>query len=224
MKDGKLIVFEGIDGSGKSTQYSLLCEALRKKGMEFKNIVFPQYSEESSALIKMYLRGEFGDKPGEVNAYAASSFFAVDRYASFKKTWGEYYFNGGLIVTDRYTTSNAVHQASKLRKGQRGEFFSWLYDFEYNKLGMPAPDKVIYMDVSLEVSCQQLRKREEATGTNADIHEKDRAYLENCLDAARDACKYYGWDRLNCLDGNGKMRPLEDIHAEVLRKLADIFV
>ena len=132
---GKLIVFEGVDGSGKSTQYKMLCKKLTDRGIPFRNLVFPRYSEPSSALIRMYLAGEFGDKPGDVNAYAASAFFAVDRYASFVQDWREYYRSGGLIVTDRYTTSNAVHQAGKLPPEERGEFLRWLSEFEYDRLG-----------------------------------------------------------------------------------------
>ena len=123
---GKLIVFEGVDGSGKSTQYKILCDRLKAQGMTFRNLVFPRYSEPSSTLIRMYLGGQFGDKPGDVNAYAASTFFAVDRYASYVQDWREYYQADGLIVTDRYTTSNAVHQASKLPQEEREEFLHWL--------------------------------------------------------------------------------------------------
>ena len=135
---GKLIVIEGTDGSGKSTQFRLLTQRLNQEGKAFEQLVFPQYSEPSSALIRMYLGGEFGTHPGDVNAYAASAFFAVDRYASFQKVWGQYYKDGGLIVSDRYTTSNAVHQASKEPEEKRADFLAWLYDFEYDNLGFPA--------------------------------------------------------------------------------------
>lgn len=212
---GKLIVFEGVDGSGKSTQYSLLCAALETAGTDFRKLVFPQYSEPSSALIRMYLAGEFGSSPSDVNAYAASAFFAVDRYASYKKSWGEYYEAGGLIVTDRYTTSNAVHQASKLPKGERSEFFRWLGDFEYARLGLPRPDAVIFLDVSLEASLGQLRLREKETSTSADIHEKDAGYLQNSIEAARQAAGEMGWHTINCLR-DGAMRSIESIHTEIM--------
>lgn len=214
MSRGKLIVFEGIDGSGKSTQYKLACGVLADRGTEFVNLVFPQYSEESSALIRMYLAGEFGSQPQSVNAYAASAFFAVDRYASYKKSWGEYYENGGLIVTDRYTTSNAVHQASKLPENERKAFFDWLYDFEYKKMGLPVPDMVIFMDIDVETAQRQMRMREDITGTSADIHEKDSKYLKNCAEAAADAAEFYGWKRISCTQNN-KMRSIESIQAEV---------
>ena len=137
---GKLIVFEGTDGSGKSTQFQALCARVEQTGTPFRRLVFPQYQEPSSALIRMYLGGEFGSRPGDVNPYAASAFYAVDRYASLKKVWGEYYSQGGLILTDRYTTSNAVHQGAKCAPQERPAFLGWLDDFEHDKLGLPRAD------------------------------------------------------------------------------------
>ena len=137
---GRLIVFEGTDGSGKSTQFARLCARLDGMGRSYQKLVFPQYDQPSSALIRMYLGGEFGTHPSDVNPYAASAFYAVDRYASLKKVWGDYYENGGLVLTDRYTTSNAVHQAVKCTPEDRGDFLRWLDDFEHNKMGLkPAP-------------------------------------------------------------------------------------
>ena len=156
---GKLIVIEGTDGSGKSTQFKALTQRLSQEGKEFKTLVFPQYNEPSSALIRMYLGGEFGEKPSDVNAYAASAFYAVDRYASYKKGWGQWYENGGLIVSDRYTTSNAVHQASKEPIDAQGEYLRWLYEFEYDRLGLPRPDLTIYLDVPTEYTEKLLRGR-----------------------------------------------------------------
>ncbi|NMA38142.1 MAG: thymidylate kinase, partial [Papillibacter sp.] len=206
--------FEGIDGSGKSTQCRLLCQQLKDKGVDFKNIVFPQYEEPSSALLKMYLNGVFGSDPSSVNAYAASTFFAVDRYASYKLVWGKYYEEGGLIITDRYTTSNAVHQAAKVPPDERADFYRWLYDFEFNKMGLPAPDAVLYFDISLESSVSQLRHREAETGVKADIHEGDNTHLLNSLMSAREAAKIYGWKTINCME-NGLMRSIESINREV---------
>ena len=177
---GKLIVIEGTDGSGKSTQFKLLTERLRREGREFQQLVFPQYAEPSSALIRMYLGGEFGTHPSDVNAYAASAFYAVDRFASYKKVWGEYYEQGGLIVSDRYTTSNAVHQASKEPEETRGEFLKWLYEFEYDRLGLPKPDLIIYLDVPTDFTEKLMRRREADTNTTADIHEQDLEYLATC--------------------------------------------
>ena len=123
---GKLIVFEGTDGTGKSTQYARACERLEAQNVRFEKIKFPQYDEPSSALIKMYLAGEFGSDPDAINPYAASTFYAVDRYAGFARGWKDFYDKGGLIVCDRYTTSNAVHQGSKLEGEKQAEFFTWL--------------------------------------------------------------------------------------------------
>ena len=211
---GKLIVIEGTDGSGKSTQFRLLTEAVAGAGYEFRKLVFPQYQEESSALIRMYLGGQFGDKPSDVNAYAASAFYAVDRYASYKKVWGEWYEQGGLVLSDRYTTSNAVHQASKEPEEKQGEFLRWLYEFEYDKLGLPRPDLTIYLDVPTEYTEKLMRSREAATGTHADIHEQDLAYLATCRKMGRAAAAYYGWTVIHCVR-DGEMRTIEDIHQEI---------
>lgn len=216
---GKLIVLEGTDGSGKSTQFRLLTERLVRDRREFQKLVFPQYSEPSSALIRMYLGGEFGSNPSDVNAYAASAFYAVDRYASFKKVWGQWYGDGGLIVSDRYTTSNAVHQASKEPPENREPFLKWLYEFEYDKLGLPAPDLVLYLDVPTAFTEAMMRRREQDTNTHADIHEQDMAYLATCRETGRAAARYYGWTVINCIK-DGTMRTIEDIHEEIYRHVA----
>lgn len=213
---GKLIVLEGTDGSGKSTQFRLLTEHLTRDGRQFRQLVFPQYSEPSSALIRMYLAGDFGDKPSDVNGYAASAFYAVDRYASFKRDWGEWYAGGGLVLSDRYTTSNAVHQASKEPAETQGEFLRWLYEFEYEKLGLPRPDLTIYLDVPTEFTEKLMRHREQSTHTQADIHEKDLDYLATCRQTGRAAAEYYGWTVIQCVR-DGKMRGIEDIHEEIYR-------
>jgi len=214
MMQGKLIVMEGIDGSGKSTQYQKLCEHLLADGTEFRHIVFPRYQEESSALIRAYLGGQFGKDPGDVNAYAASTFFAVDRFASFQTDWGAYYRNGGLVLSDRYTTSNACHQGSKVPEGERQQFLDWLYDFEFRLMGLPRPDLVLYLDIDIETSRRQMAARQEETDTTADIHEQNFAYLSECLTAGHYAAEHYGWKRIRCVE-NGKMRGIEDIHQEI---------
>lgn len=213
---GKLIVIEGTDGSGKSTQFKALTQRLQQEGHEFKTLVFPQYSEPSSALIRMYLGGEFGTHPSDVNAYAASAFYAVDRYASYKKDWGQWYQDGGLIVSDRYTTSNAVHQASKEAPGDQGTFLKWLYEFEYDKLGLPRPDLTIYLDVPTAFTEKLMRHREAQTNTHADIHEQDLSYLATCRETGRAAAKFYGWNIIQCVE-DGQMRSIEDIHEEIYR-------
>lgn len=211
---GKLIVFEGTDGSGKSTQFALLAKRLEAEQIGFQRLRFPQYEEPSSALIRMYLGGAFGDDPEAVNAYAASTFYAVDRYASYQCVWKDYYQGGGLVVSDRYTTSNAVHQGSKVPEGERAEFFRWLYDLEYDRMGLPRPDLVVLLDMPVELSEQLMRKREQSTGTHADIHERDEDYLKKCRDVALHAAKYYGWRTVSCAK-NGAIRGVEDIHEEV---------
>lgn len=176
---GKLIVFEGIDGCGKSVQYQRLCDRLTAAGRDFRRVRFPRYDNPSATLVKMYLGGEFGDDPSAVNAYAASTFYAVDRYASYMTDdWGHHYNNGGLVLMDRYTTSNAVHQGSKLPEEQLPEFFDWLYDLEYHRLGLPRPDLVLYLDVDVPTSLERMAQRRAADGSQADIHEKDAGYLE----------------------------------------------
>jgi dTMP kinase len=211
---GKLIVIEGTDGSGKSTQFRMLWEHLKEDGVSFEHIVFPRYQEESSALIRMYLGGQFGDKPSDVNAYTASAFFAVDRFASYKMDWGKWYEEGGLVLSDRYTTSNAVHQASKEPEEKQGDFLKWLYDFEYDKLGLPRPDLTIYLDVPTDFTEKLLRSREADTNTTADIHEKDMAYLATCRNTGRKAAQFYGWTLIQCVK-DGQMRSIEDIHEEI---------
>ena len=213
---GKLIVIEGTDGSGKSTQFKLLTDRVTAEGHRFQKLVFPQYAEPSSALIRMYLGGEFGTNPSDVNAYAASAFYAVDRYASYKKVWGDWYENGGLVLSDRYTTSNAVHQASKEPEEKQGEFLQWLYEFEYDRLGLPRPDLTIYLDVPTDFTEKMMRSREAATNTKADIHEQDLEYLATCRRTGRAAAAFYGWTVIDCVK-DGVMRSIEDIHEEIYR-------
>ena len=220
MGKGKLIVLEGIDGSGKSAQYRRLCARLENDGIGYHHIVFPRYEKDSSALIRMYLGGYFGAHPSDVNAYAASTFYAVDRYASYCEDWGRLYENGGLIISDRYATSNAVHQGSKLPDDELPDFFNWLTDLEYKKMGLPAPDLVIYLDVDLETSLRRMRRREQRTNTHADIHEKDTQYLARCLHTADMACRHYGWTRIPFMK-DGLERETDEKNAEIYRILLD---
>ncbi len=212
---GKLIVFEGTDGSGKSTQFRLLCQRLEREGRAFRRLVYPRYDKPSSALVRMYLQGEFGADPGDVNAYAASTFYAVDRYASWKQDWQGDYQAGALFLADRYTTSNAVHQAAKMPPGERAAFFAWLEDLEYGRLGLPRPDLVIWLDMPTPQAVENLRRREAETHTQGDIHELDEDYLRRCRDAAEDAAAFSGWKRVACVDELGRTRTIEDIHGEI---------
>lgn len=220
---GRLIVFEGTDGSGKATQTALLCRELDRRGISYRKLEFPRYKEESSALIRLYLSGAFGTRPDDVNAYAATTFFSVDRFASYRQDWGEFYENGGLVIADRYTTSNAVHQTPKLPKEQRRTFLDWLFDFEYRLLGLPKPDRVIYLDLPTELSEQMMRRREQATHTTADIHERDEGYLAACRESAELIIDLCGWEKIDC-SRNGEVRTPEDIHREVLGRVEDLLV
>ena len=214
MKKGKLIVLEGIDGSGKSSQYRRLCARMENKNIDYNHIVFPRYDKDSSALIRMYLSGQFGSHPGDVNPYAASTFYAVDRFASYREEWGKIYENGGLILSDRYTTSNAVHQGSKLPEDELPEVFDWLYDLVYGKMGLPKPDMVIYLDVDVKTALSRMSRRQERTNTKADIHEQDSEYLERCLIAARKAAGYYGWVKVDYMK-DGCERDVDEKNMEI---------
>ncbi len=214
----KLIVIEGLDGSGKATQAALLADAVRASRKEkghrpIRQVSFPDYKSDSSALVKMYLAGEFGEKPGDVNAYAASAFYAVDRYASYKKDWqGDY--EDGVIIADRYTTSNAIHQCSKLDESQWDEYLNWLFHFEYELLGIPAPSMVIYLRVDPEVSQRLLASRYRGDMSREDIHEKDRAYLQRCQKAAGYCAERLGWRVIECCK-DGQMRGIDEIQREI---------
>lgn len=215
---GKLIVLEGTDGSGKSTQFALLKKRLEDEGTVFHTLVFPRYNEPSSSLIRMYLSGEFGSEPGDVNAYAASIFYAVDRYASYRMDWLDWYANGGLILSDRYTTSNAVHQGAKVSDAERPAFFRWLCDLEYEKMGLPKPDLVLYLDMPTELTEGLMRKRETSTNTKADIHEKDLDYLRHCRKTGLEAAEALGWTVVSCAR-HGAIRTIEDIHEELYQTI-----
>lgn len=209
----KLIVIEGLDGSGKATQAKLLASTLTQRGTRVREVSFPDYDSPSSALVKMYLGGEFGDRPGDVNAYAASTFYAVDRYASFKKDWHRDYA-GGVVIADRYTTSNAVHQCSKLEEAHWDAFLDWLFDLEYDKMGIPTPDLVVYLRVDPAVSQGLMMARYQGHAEKKDIHEKDLAYLRRCQRAAEYCAQKLGWRIVDCCE-DGLMRTVESIQADV---------
>ncbi len=218
---GKLIVIEGLDGSGKATQSKLLAQNLKNQGKKVLNITFPDYDSDSSALVKMYLKGDFGDKPSDVNAYTASSFYAVDRFASFKTHWEKMYNDDYIIIADRYTTSNAVHQCSKLSENQWKTFLDWLYDFEYNKIGIPEPDMVVYLDMTPKVSQELMTKRYKGDETKKDIHEKDEIYLDKSRKAAYFCLNENLWHKIEC--DNGKTAySIEEISNKVLKKAMEI--
>ena len=212
---GRLVVIEGLDGSGKATQTALLCEALTQNGVRLKRVSFPDYQEKSSALVKMYLGGELGAHPQEVNAFAASSFYAVDRFASYVRHWRSDYASGSLIVADRYTTSNMVYQMTKLPRSEWDSYLDWVRDFEYNKLGLPAPNAVIYLDMPLEISQRLLRERYGGDEAKKDLHEQDTAFLAACRQSALYCAEKLGWLVVPCAE-NGQIKPAQQIHAEIM--------
>ena len=214
--NGRLITIEGLDGSGKATQTRLLCAELRRRGIGLKMVSFPNYTEESSAPVRMYLEGKFGDRPRDINAYAASSFFAVDRFASYVRHWGADYRSGALIVADRYTTSNLIYQLPKLPRGEWDGFAAWLLDYEYEKLGLPRPDLTVYLDLPPETSQKLLDRRYGGDEGKKDIHERDTAYLSDCLGSADYAAGLLSWRRVAC-ERDGRLREIGSIHQEILK-------
>ena len=215
---GKLIVIEGLDGSGKATQTSRLFDTLSTRGLNIRKVSFPNYESDSSAPLRMYLSGQFGTSPDSVNPYAASSLFAVDRFAGYKSDWGTLYDNGGIILADRYTTSNAIHQCSKLPEDKWDSFLEWLFTYEYDLMGIPAPDTVIYLRVDPDVSQELLDKRYDSHAEKKDIHERDLDYLRRSRIAADYCAKKLGWVTVECVV-DGAMRTIDDIAGEVAAKL-----
>ena len=211
---GKLIVLEGLDGSGKTTQLTRLGERLEADGRAVKQIKLPDYADDSSALVRMYLGGAFGDDPHAVNAYAASAFYAVDRVAHYLRKWRDDYRAGSVILADRYTTSNAYHQLQKLPRARWDEYLFWLEDFEYGKLALPKPDCVVYLDMPIDVSQRLLSARYSGDEGKKDIHEANVRYLTDCRTAALYAAEKLGWHVIGCADGDAP-RPIEDIADEV---------
>lgn len=224
MKKGKLIIIEsGSDGSGKATQTKVLYDRLVSEGYNVKKITFPDYESPACMPVKMYLNGDFGKKPEDVNAYTASTFFAVDRFASFKTDWEEFYNNGGIILSDRYTTSNMVHQAVKMNKEDRELFLDWLDDLEFNKYGLPRPDAVIFLDVNPKVSQKLMENRlNKFTGeSKKDIHEDNHEYLVNSYNNSLEIANKYDWVKVDCTNGDD-IRTIEDISDEIYNKVIDI--
>lgn len=213
--EGTLIVLEGLDGSGKTTQINLLKNYFQQLRQEIQYIKLPDYAHKSSAFVTMYLSGEFGDTPQDVNAYAASLFYAVDRYASFHQRWSKEYLEGKIIIADRYTTSNAVHQMVKLPEREWKDYLFWLSDLEYGKLQIPAPNLVIYLDVPPETAQRLMSRRYGGDEQKKDIHESNLDYLNSCRKAAFFAAKQQGWKIVRGTEGNN-LRTVEDIHRDIL--------
>lgn len=218
----KLIVIDGLDGSGKATQSKLLAQRLNDLGYRARTVSFPDYDSDSSALVRMYLGGQLGDSPDDVNAYAASSFYAVDRVASYINSWGRDYAGYDYMIADRYTTSNIIHQMAKLPEDEREDYVNWLFDYEYNRLGIPAPDMVIFLDVDPDVSQKLIYGRYKGDESKKDIHEKDFAYLLRCRKSAMYAIENLGWISVECSQ-NGSMRTIEDIGDQLLAMIKERF-
>ncbi len=217
----KIIVIEGLDGSGKATQTALLAQKLSDKGLKVRRLEYPDYNSPSSALVKMYLGGEFGSKPGDVNAYAASAFYAVDRAAGYLKDWQNDYRDGALFLCDRYCTSNVIYQMAKVDDAERDGFIKWLEDFEYVKLGLPKPDCVIYLDVSPDVSQKLMEKRYGGDPGKKDLHESNLDFLFSCRKSALYAAEKCGWTIIDCCE-NGEIKPIDKISEEIENVLCDI--
>ena len=219
---GKLIIIEGGDGSGKATQTALLKERLEREGYNVRTVSFPNYDSPAAMPVKMYLAGDFGKKPSDVNPYVASTFYAVDRFASFRQDWQEFYEEGGLILADRYTTSNMIHQAVKYDDpAERDAFLDWLDDLEFGKFGLPRPDGVCLLDVPEAVTERLMANREHKTGgATGDIHEKDTSYLVRVHEAYDELARRYGWHRIYCADESGEqLRTIEAIHEDVYKAI-----
>jgi len=211
---GTLLVLEGLDGSGKSTQTARLKDTLTAQSVPVRQIKLPDYDSKSSTLVKMYLNGEFGEDPSAVNAYAASAFYAVDRYASFVNGWRSDYESGTLILADRYVTSNAAYQMTKLPESEWESYLTWLEDFEYAKLGLPAPSLVLYLDMPVEISQALMSSRYDGDESRKDVHESHVDYLQRCRKAALYAAERQGWNVIPCA-ADGQPRSVDAIAADV---------
>lgn len=218
---GKLFVIDGTDGSGKQTQFQKLQERLDKEGIEYKTVSFPNYDSPSSSLVKMYLSGEFGENAKDISPYIASTFYAADRYATYKKDLEEYYNNGGLILADRYTTANMVHQAGKISdEKEREKFLDWLWDFEFNLYGLPVPTEAFFLNMPPEYAFKLIenRKNKFTHEDKKDIHERDKNHIIDSYNAACSLVDKYNWYEVKCVKED-KLRTIEDIHEEIYKEI-----
>ena len=218
---GKLFVIDGTDGSGKQTQFQKLQESLTKDGIDYKVVSFPNYDSPSSSLVKMYLSGEFGENAKEISPYIASTFYAADRYATFQTGYKKYYEDGGIILADRYTTANMVHQAGKIKdEKEREKFLNWLWDFEFNLYDLPVPSEVFFLNMPIENAVDLIKNRENkfTHQDKKDIHERDVNHLKDAYEAACDVSKKYNWYEIKCVKNN-EIRTIEDIHQEIYNEV-----
>ena len=218
---GKLCVIDGTDGSGKQTQLEKLKQRLTQEKIEFKSVSFPNYESPSSSLVKIYLNGELSEDPKEISPYIASTFYAADRYITFKKEYEEYYKNGGIILADRYTTSNMVHQAGKIKDDkEREKFLNWLWDFEFNLYGLPIPTEVFFLNMPTEYALKLMenRKNKITKEEKKDIHERNQEHMKDAYNEACKLSKKYNWKEIKCVK-EGKIRTIEDIHEEIYQEI-----
>lgn len=218
---GKLYVIDGTDASGKQTQFEKLQQRLKEENIDFRTVSFPNYDSPSSSLVKMYLSGEFGENAKEISPYIASTFYAVDRYATYKTELEEYYNKGGIILADRYTTANMVHQAGKIKdEKEREKFLNWLWDFEFNLYKLPVPTKVFFLNMPPEFAFELMKNRENKFTHEAqkDIHERDKNHIIDSYNAACDVAKKYNWVTIDCIKDN-KIRTIEEIHEDIFNQI-----
>ena len=224
-KNGKLFVIEsGSDGSGKATQSQLLYDYLKDKGYKVIKVEFPNYKSEASSVVKMYLRGDFGKRADDVDPYVASTFYALDRYASYKTEWEDFYLSGGIVIADRYTTSNMVHQASKMNDNEeKDKFLNWLYDFEFGLYKLPTPDEIFFLDVPVDITEKliETRKNKFTNESEKDIHERDKGYLERTYMNSKYVAEKYSWNIVDCVDDLGEMKSVEEIHHSIIEKISN---
>ena len=219
---GKLFVIEGTDGSGKQTQFRKLQERLSEENIEYRVVSFPNYDNASSSLVKMYLSGEFGENAKDVSPYIASTFYAVDRYATYKRYYEDYYKNGGIILADRYTTANMVHQAGKIQdKAERDKFLKWLWDFEFNLYGLPVPTKTFFINMPPNYALKLIENRENKFTHQAqkDIHERDKSHIVDSYETACSLVNDYDWYEVKCVNDDGAIRTVDDIHNEIYEEV-----
>lgn len=221
-QEGLLIVIDsGSDGSGKQTQTALLYQRLINEGHRVMKVDFPNYQSDSSALVRMYLNGEFGKDAEAVNPYSASTFYAVDRFGSYQTIWKDFYLNGGIILADRYTTSNMIHQTAKFdTEEEKQAYLDWLYDLEFVKMGLPVPNQVLFLDVPVDISLQLMKERlNKINGSmTKDIHEGNEQYLRKSYENACQVAEKYGWVHIACTEGSS-MKSIEDIHETIYAQL-----
>ena len=218
---GLFIDLEGLDGCGKTTQTELLCKRFEKENIKYKKIKLPDYESDSSILVRKYLNGDFGKNANDVNAFAASVLFTADRFASYTEKWKENYLNGTLIFSDRYTPANALYQMTKLNPEEWDEYLEWLFDFEYNKIGIPEPTMVVFLDMPVEVSQKLMTSRYNGDETKKDVHECNVEFLHKCRESALYACKKYGWKVISCAE-NGEVLSIEEINDKIYNEVKAI--